>query len=497
MTDLRSALLLALVLAPLASGCADDVPPLPGDGSTTNEPTSTTGMTTLPVTTGGTNPMTGTTMADDSGTSTTAPGTDSTTSDPDTSGDTTSATDGSSSGSGSSGESSGTTAGPTDDTIYEIQDGTIATGSSVDVQGVIVTAVSSTAFFAQEPGGGQYSGVYVYVNADPMLAVGDEVDIVGVTAEFNDLTEVDVTAGSVTPTGVTGVAVVPDVVGLDELTAAAGEPWEGVFVRIEGMPLEVVGLPGFSEFDVSAGGDSTRIDNFLYSVFDFPATYTNFVVGASFTAIQGPVNFTFGEYKIAPRQETDLEGYMPGPPPMGTSVDDLVPGDLVITEIMFDPTCASDNCEFIEIYNDSGVDVSLQGLRIQDSNFSAASEGLITVDVLLPAGSYAVLGSDDAAVWPYAAPATAHYGPNPGFNNTGDLAAILNSTTILDQTAVYPTFDVADNGRTWKLDPTMIDAMANDVEANWCYSTLVFDSPGGIDEYGTPGAVNEAPCAML
>ena len=217
--------------------------------------------------------------------------------------------------SGSSGESSGTTEGIDDDTIYEIQDGTIPTGDPVDVRGVIVTGVSNNAFFAQEPAGGQFSGLFVFIAAVPTVSVGDEVDITGVATEFNDLTEIDASGGTVTATGVTGVVLTPDVVALDDLVAAVGEPWEGVYVRIEGIPLDVVGLPGFDEFDVSVGGPSTRIDNFLYSVFDNAATYPNFGVGASFTAIQGPVNFTFGEYKIAPREAADLEGYMEGPPP--------------------------------------------------------------------------------------------------------------------------------------------------------------------------------------
>lgn len=206
----------------------------------------------------------------------------------------------------------GTTAGVMDDTIYEIQDGTIPTGVAIDVQGVIVTGVGGSGFFAQEPGGGQYSGVYVYVAALPMVMVGDEIDIVGVTEEFNDLTEIDAQAGVITPTGLTGVNLVPDLVALSELTPATGEPWEGVLVRIEGAPLTVVGLPGFAEFDVGDGGaDDARIDNFLYSVFDFPAVYPGFDVGSTFTAIQGPINFTFGAYKVAPRESLDLEGYQP------------------------------------------------------------------------------------------------------------------------------------------------------------------------------------------
>jgi len=278
----------------------------------------------------------------------------------------------------------------------------------------------------------------------------------------------------------------------------AGEPWEGVLVRIEGMPLTVVDLPGSSEFIVGDGGpESTHIDNFLYSVFDFPVLYPDFGIDASFTAIQGPLNFTDGEFKVAPREDADLEGYIGGPPLAGTSVEDLVPGDLVITEIMFDPNCPSDDCEWIEIYNASGLDVNLFGLRIQDSAFSVATEGTISADVLVADGELVIVATGDAGSWPYMVPPLAYYGPSPGFNNTGDLAAILNSIEILDQTATYPNLGIADDGISWKLDPTLIDAVSNDMAVNWCFSTIVFDSPAGVDEFGSPADVNEAACAML
>ncbi|MEM9454265.1 MAG: hypothetical protein AAGF11_08810 [Myxococcota bacterium] len=279
----------------------------------TGPPQSTTAST--PGATDSTAAFDGTTT---DGATTTAAGTQTTAADtqtetgPTTGGETTTESGVSTGTTTTATEGTGTTAGGMDDTIYEIQDGTISTGVAVDVQGVVVTGVGGSGFFAQEPGGGQYAGVYVYVAAPPMVMAGDEVDIVGVTVEFNDLTEIDVQAGAVTPTGLTGVNLVPDVVVLSELTPATGEPWEGVLVRIEGAPLTVVDLPGFDEFDVGDGGvDDARIDNFLYSVFDFPAVYPGFGVGATFTAVQGPVNFTFGAYKVAPREPTDLEGYLP------------------------------------------------------------------------------------------------------------------------------------------------------------------------------------------
>jgi hypothetical protein len=71
-----------------------------------------------------------------------------------------------------------------------------------------------------------------------MLAVGDEVDITGVTAEFNGLTEIDASAGSVTETGVSGVVIEPEVLPIATFgNAMLAEPWEGVHVRVEGDPL--------------------------------------------------------------------------------------------------------------------------------------------------------------------------------------------------------------------------------------------------------------------
>ncbi len=488
MKNLRAYLLCSIV-APATLACSDDIPPIPenngstgGTGTTvttnmspgtaTDMPGTTTAATTTDADSGTTVTLDGTTEVATTEIGTTEVGT----------------------------TEVGTTEGIDDDTIYEIQDGTIATGMDVDVRGVVVTGVSGNAFFAQEPAGGEYSGVYVYIDAVPTVAVGDEVDILGTTVEFNDLTEIDASMGMVIPTGVTGIDLTPDVVTQADLAGMAAEPWECVLVRIEGAPLDVVDLSGGSEFEVNGGGaDDTRIDNFLYSIFDFPAMYPDFGLEASFTAIQGPLNFNFGTFKIAPRSAADFEGYMGGPPAPGESIENLVPGDLVITEIMYDPFCAGDDCEWIEVYNASGIEVNLFGLRIQDSGMSPMNQGMVGENVLVAPGAYALLGREDMGSWPYMVTPDAFYGSSPGLNNggAGDLAIILNSMEILDQTASYPVFGAADDGIAWKLDPMMIDAMSNDDAANWCHSTNLFESPGGMDEYGTPGAVNDAACAML
>jgi len=352
---------------------------------------------------------------------------------------------------------------------------------------VWVTATRNNGFYAQEVPGGQYSGVWVYTGDGPNideLVIGDVVDISGIAIEFNDeLTEVDASMGTVDEVGIIDPAA-PDVVALADLAADVGEPWEGVFVRVEGEPLDVTDEPGFDEFIVSIDPDSAFIDNYVYNIYtDGEMDFPDFGVGASFTAIQGPLNFTFGEFKVAPRMAADFEGYIaPEDPVMG--IDDLIVGDLVITEIMYDPAVCSDSfCEWVEVYNASGFQVDLNGLSLQDNNFSQT--GTIDVSLVVDPDTYVWLGRGPADSWTYSNMADAYYGPNPAYNNSSDRVVILNNNEILDQTHDYS--DEAGAGISLQLNPDSIDVDENDLEASWCYSTVDF----GDGDLGSPGAVNE------
>ena len=66
------------------------------------------------------------------------------------------------------------------DTIYDIQDGTVAEGSTTTVREVVVTGVTEFGFFAQEADGGAQSGVYVYTTGIALgLTNGDRVSVWG------------------------------------------------------------------------------------------------------------------------------------------------------------------------------------------------------------------------------------------------------------------------------------------------------------------------------
>jgi predicted extracellular nuclease len=211
-------------------------------------------------------------------------------------------------GSSSTGSIEGTPA-----TIPEIQQGDIAEDTAVEVTDAICTAVAGSGFFVQDAAGGEWSGIWVFTGDEgPFPALGDVVTVVGVYNEFFDLSQIDTTGGgSVTVTDSPGEANVP----APELLAVAdlGESWEAVLVRVAGDTFTVVELSAVmnvNEFRVEDGGaDSVWVDDFMYDVVD-AGDLAGFDIGASFDAIQGPLNFSFEEFKIAPRTLDDLSGYV-------------------------------------------------------------------------------------------------------------------------------------------------------------------------------------------
>lgn len=494
-----------------------------GDGSTTGTPT-TDPPTTLPTTTTDptVDPTTETGTSTDPLTSTTTPGdTTDTTTTVDTTGTSTGDTSDTSTGSSSDGSSTGSSTddsststtdsstGSTTDTdtdsdtngeaatIYDIQDGTIPEDAAVEVQAVVVTAIATTGsgFMAQEHDGGQFSGCWVFVGDIDisMLAVGDEVNITGVTQEFNGLTEIDASAGSVTETGVSGVVLAPEVLPIATFSdPMLAEPWEGVHVRVEGDPLTVSMLLPGDEFLVT-NGSSARIDNIAYVVAGKPE-FPNFGTSATFTSISGPLNFSVDAFKISPRSAADLTGYMPSNNPV-LGVEALKAGDLVVTEIMYNPTCNNDDCEWIEVLNKTASPVDLNGLVIQDTPQNPNAQGKVSVSAIVQPGAYAVLGYKTMVTWPYPNPPTAFYGANPPLGNSanGDRVFLKNSMLTIDATATYTGQNGLDAGKSWKLDPTKQTAADNDSAMNWCYSSAVFF----MTETGSPGALNEAMCAAI
>lgn len=316
----RNQLVLALSLVLTACGGDDSGT---GEDDTTDTDPDPSGndssvSVTLTTTTQGsaTDPSSDTGTSDDpTGSTGDTPPTTETTADPDSSSGSESGTD------GESGSDSSSSGGTADDTIYDIQMGVIAEGADVVVRDVVVTAIgpTPTRFWAQEEASGEYSGILVYAGDQGEtlgigeLQIGDVVDVSGTVVEFSDLTEIDLSmTGTLDVTGAT-TPLEPDVVDIDVFGSDdTAEPWESTLVRVEGA-LDVTEVNGAQdEFTVAIGADSVTVDNFVYNAFDDAGTGETFdglAVGATFTAVQGPVNFFASDWKIIPRSADELEGY--------------------------------------------------------------------------------------------------------------------------------------------------------------------------------------------
>ncbi len=199
---------------------------------------------------------------------------------------------------------------PMEDTeIYDIQMGMLSEGAPLKVEGAIASSGltwsddTTAAFFIQEPAGGAYSGIQVYVQDTTGLEIapGDEVTVVGSYAEYFEMSQVVVAdASKVTVTG-SGPAPAPELIADPASVATGGdmaEQWEGVLISVEDVSVSNPDL-GFGEFEVDGG---LRIDDIFFAIAD----WTLPAMGASYASITGLLTYSFDNFKLSPRDNGDL-----------------------------------------------------------------------------------------------------------------------------------------------------------------------------------------------
>lgn len=167
------------------------------------------------------------------------------------------------------------------------------------------------------------------------------------------------------------------------------------------------------------------------------------------------------------------------------------PGDIVITEIMRNPSAVSDaNGEYFEVFNTTGSAIDMQGWIIKD-DASPTETHTIASSVSVPAGGYAVFViNDDPLV---NGGITASYGYSIiSLSNSGTSAdgiVLECSGTIIDQVIWDGTFPSAASGVSMEL--TTAAASRNNVDnddgANWALAVSAY----GDGDLGTPGIVND------
>ena len=168
-------------------------------------------------------------------------------------------------------------------------------------------------------------------------------------------------------------------------------------------------------------------------------------------------------------------------------VPPAAPGDLVINEVMQNPSAVSDGSgEWLEIYNSSANDIDIDGWTIRDDDFDSH---VITNGgpLVVPAGGYAVLGNNvDSATNGGAAVNYAYAGLF--LSNGGDEVVLVDPGGVEFDRIAYDGGPVwpDPNGASMSLDPAFANTAENDDGANWCEGSTTY----GAGDLGTPGAAN-------
>ncbi|MBC8071414.1 MAG: hypothetical protein IAG13_24015 [Deltaproteobacteria bacterium] len=216
---------------------------------------------------------------------------------------------------GSTGSAEETGVGMGDDiplgaTVFTVRQGYVPAGTWVELRDVVISSPvandeeGSAMVFAQSPKGGMFSGITLVFQEPSVaatLAIGDRVRVTGRVGERYVFTAIFVDLGADAVVH-DGAAAVPDPVVLtpEELEpgAPAAEAYESALVRVENPQVErPQSCAGEFIVDAGLGVD----DLFLGDAAPNPAA------GDTFSAVTGPLRYTYNGFEIAPRSAGDVE----------------------------------------------------------------------------------------------------------------------------------------------------------------------------------------------
>ncbi len=161
-------------------------------------------------------------------------------------------------------------------------------------------------------------------------------------------------------------------------------------------------------------------------------------------------------------------------------------GDIIITEIMQNPSAVTDaNGEWFEVYNTTGSPINMQGWIIKDE--ASAGEEFVISALTVPANGYAVFGVN-ADMGTNGGVSVDYEYSDVSLGNGADGLIIECNSTVIDQVIWDGGTDFPDpNGASMELSLTTYDADDNDLGANWGEGTSTY----GAGDTGTPGSDND------
>ncbi len=180
----------------------------------------------------------------------------------------------------------------------------------------------------------------------------------------------------------------------------------------------------------------------------------------------------------------------------GPCKDDLVAGDLVITEVFADyaapdgGTGTDDGKEWFEIYNNADRPISLKGLKIVHSRPDGSKPAAHTMeDITLAPGQFFTLGNSTSDLVP----------PYVDYGYSADLGGLYNTDggkltlSCGDQEIDSATYEMVKSGHSRQLtNAGPPDYTQNDDPQAWCEAK---DAEFEPNNFGTPG--EESDCAPV
>lgn len=192
---------------------------------------------------------------------------------------------------------------PTIKKIYDIQFTTNPNGDSPEVGNVVTTKGVITgiikngpdrhAFFIQDSAAA-WNGLYIYERNDSTLVIGDSVEVTGTVAEYNGLTELSFVSNiTVLNSGNTLPTPVVTTTGNANM-----EQWEGVVIQTLNAEC-TSNTVGFGMWEINDGSGTLLADDDIYFY------HLTAVVGSHYD-VTGIGHYSFGDYKILPRDANDI-----------------------------------------------------------------------------------------------------------------------------------------------------------------------------------------------
>lgn len=364
-------------------------------------------------------------------------------------------------------------------TMLQLYDGSVPLGTRVFLPGVAANGGVEDGLFVSDTVGGPHSGIFVYTGSAASatnVPSGRELVVVGILEELTDAgggyRRIDASNGRVQEL-LTLSLPPPTVVTIAQLRdPAVAELYESATVRL--VDARVV-----DELGIGLGATIGTADAFVVAT-EGMMLFGELHYGDTFDFLDGIVVWQGGEHRIQPRGLADLNVFTSFAAP----ANQLLEGDLVLTELMFDPAdpaCTAFTGQYVEILNTTAAEVDVDGLIV----YSLFSDEQVQVrePLLIPAGGRVVGGAGGPGHC-YGVPID--FDMDLALSVTGDFVGLFNSLTALDLGPILSSVP----GVSVELSEGALDSLENDDLGNWCESTQPI--PGASD-LGSPGIVNSCP----